>query len=284
MDLHEQRQLDEMARQVAKVKAQARPWRAIIALVLAAAAGILASLAGRDFETWTGHGHMGSKVVAGLATVAFCLFAIIAILDLASRARQALQPVAGSAHAAVVRYTIVLAGAILTVVIALALFKIPVGQLIVGGALTTILIGIAAQQALSNVFAGLMLLLARPFTVGQAIQLRSGAMGGLIEGTVTEIGISYLRLDTATGPMSLPNAQVLAAAVGRPAGPDGSTAQPEAGDGQHAAAATPADAPAAPPGGQQATPAGLGLAAAAETAPAPERQPAPGPKGSSPRT
>ena len=68
----------------------------------------------------------------------------------------------------------VLAGAILTFVIALALFKVPVGQLIVGGALTTILIGIAAQQSLGNIFAGLVLLLSRPFNVGEAIQLRSG--------------------------------------------------------------------------------------------------------------
>jgi small-conductance mechanosensitive channel len=287
VDLHEQRQLDEMARQMAQVKARARPWRAIIALVLATAAGIVASLAGRNFKTWTDHGQSGSKLVAGVATVAFCLFAIVAILDLARRARRALQPVAGSAHAAVVRYAIVLAGAILTAVITLALFKIPVGQLIVGGALTTILIGIAAQQSLSNVFAGLVLLLARPFIVGEAIQLRSGAMGGLIEGTVTEIGISYLRLDTVTGPMSLPNAQVLAAAVSRPARPGGSTAQPEAGHGHHAPMAAPADAPATPSGGQQASPADLGLAAAAETGPAAERRAAPdprGPGGSSPGT
>ena len=59
MDLHEQRQLD-MARQMAKVKARTRPWRAIIALVLAVAIGILASTADRDFEWWTGHGHVGS--------------------------------------------------------------------------------------------------------------------------------------------------------------------------------------------------------------------------------
>jgi small-conductance mechanosensitive channel len=259
VDLHEQRQLDEMARQMANVKARARPWRAIIALALAAAAGILASVAGRDFDSWTEPGHAVSKIVAAIATVAFCLFAIVAILALARRTRQALQPVTGSAHAAVARYSIVLAGAILTLVIALALFKIPVGQLIVGGALTTILIGIAAQQALSNVFAGLVLLLSRPFSVGEAIQLRSGAMGGLLEGTVTEIGISYLRLDTVSGPMSLPNAQVLGAAVGRPGMPASTTAQPQAGNGHHAAPATPADAPTAPGG-----PA------------APERQPAPG--------
>ena len=278
MDLHEQRQLD-MAEQMAKVKARARPWRAIIALVLAVAAGILATAAGRDFEWWTGHGRVGSKIVAAAATAAFCLFAIIAILGLARRARQALQPVTGSAHAAVVRYAIVLVGAILTLVIALALFKVPVGQLIVGGALTTILIGIAAQQSLSNVFAGLVLLLSRPFNVGETIQLRSGAMGGLIEGTVTEIGITYLRLDSADGPMSLPNSQVLAAAVSRPAKPGGTQAKPNKASGQRSASATPADAPTATPaGGQQAGPADLGLAGQPHTVPAPTRQPAQDPR------
>jgi small-conductance mechanosensitive channel len=263
-----------MARQMAKVKARTRPWRAIIALVLAAAAGIVASVAGRNFSYWTGHGHVGSKVVAAVAAILFCLFAIIASLALAGRARKALQPVAGSAHAAVVRYSIVLAGAILTLVIGLALFKIPVGQLIVGGALTTILIGIAAQQSLSNIFAGLVLLLSRPFNVGETILLRSGAMGGLIEGTVTEIGLTYLRLDGADGPMSLPNAQVLAAAVSRPAKPGGTPARPEAANGQWSASATPADAPTAPStGGQQAGPAGLGLAGQPHTVPAPDRQP-----------
>jgi small-conductance mechanosensitive channel len=273
VDLHEQHQLD-MARQMAKVKARTRPWRAIIALVLAAAAGIVASVAGRNFGYWTGHGHVGSKVVAAVAAILFCLFAIIASLALAGRARKALQPVAGSAHAAVVRYSIVLAGAILTLVIGLALFKIPVGQLIVGGALTTILIGIAAQQSLSNIFAGLVLLLSRPFNVGETILLRSGAMGGLIEGTVTEIGLTYLRLDGADGPMSLPNAQVLAAAVSRPAKPGGTPARPEAANGQWSASATPADVPTAPPtGGQQAGLAGLGPAGQPHTVPAPDRQP-----------
>jgi hypothetical protein len=72
-------------------------------------------------------------------------------------------------------------------------------------------------------------------------------MGGLLEGTVTEIGITYLRLDTADDLMSLPNAQVLAAAVSRPKAAGG-TALPEAANGQHGAPATPADAPAAAPG------------------------------------
>lgn len=286
MDLHEQRQL-EVARQMAKVKAKARPWRAIFALVLAVAAGIISSAAGRDFESWTGHGHAASKIVAASTAAAFCLLAAVGILGLAGRTRQALQPLTGTAHAAVIRYTIVLAGFILTLVLALGLFKVPISQLIVGGALTTILIGIAAQQSLSNVFAGLVVLLSRPFIVGDAIQFRSGAMGGLLEGTVIEIGITYLRLDTADGPMSLPNAQVLAAAVSHPAEPSGSTGHPGA-NGQQAAPATPGDAPAPGPArdGQQAAPAGLGLANSGQAGPAEKHQPAPGqqpPGGSSPQ-
>ena len=76
------------------------------------------------------------------------------------------------------------------------------------------LIGIAAQQSLSNVFAGMVLLLSRPFRVGDPIQLRAGALGGQLQGVVTEIGITYIRLDTGDTVMSVPNSQVLAAAVG----------------------------------------------------------------------
>jgi len=102
-----------------------------------------------------------------------------------------------------------------TIGVTLALLKVPVGQLLVGGAFATIIITIAGQQSLSNVFAGLVLLLSRPFQVGDEILLRSGALGGQLEGTVTEIGITYLRLDTSDNVMSLPNSQVLAAAVSR---------------------------------------------------------------------
>ncbi len=290
MDLHEQRQL-ERAQQMAKVKARAKPWRSIFLLVLAGAAGITSSAAGRDFQYWTGHGHLVSKIVAACSAAAFCLFAITGILSLANRTRQVLQPVTGSAHAAVVRYAIVLTGFVLTLVITLALFKVPIGQLVLGGAVTTIFIGIAAQQSLSNLFAGIVLLLSRPFIVGDLIQLRSGAMGGLLEGTITEIGITYLRLETVDGVMALPNAQVLAAAVSHPASPGRSAGHGAATDGRQAAVpATPGDAPAggrgAPADGQQAGPADLGLATAGQPEPADKRQtpplPEPQPPGTSP--
>jgi small-conductance mechanosensitive channel len=214
VDLQEKRQLD-LARQVASVKARARPWRAIIFTVLAVAAAGTSYAFGRDLKSLFEPGHLASSIAAASAAVAFFVFASIAVVSLASRARETLQSVTGSAHAAVVRYAIVLFGATFTIAITLVLLKVPVAQLLVGGAFATIIITIAGQQALSNIFAGLVLLLSRPFQVGDMVLLRSGALSGQLEGTVTEIGITYLKLDTGDRMMSLPNSQVLAAAVSR---------------------------------------------------------------------
>ena len=214
MDLQEKRELD-LARQLASVKARTRPWRAIIFTVLAIAAAAISYAFGRHLKTLFEPGQLASSLAEAAAAIAFLIFATIAVVSLASGARQALQSVTGSAHAAVVRYTIVLAGIILAISITLVLLKIPVGQLLVGGAFATIIISIAGQQSLSNVFAGMVLLLSRPFLVGDMIWLRSGALGGQLEGTVTEVGITYLQLDTGSEVMFLPNSQVLAAAVSR---------------------------------------------------------------------
>ena len=119
----------------------------------------------------------------------------------------------------------------MTVVFALDLLKVPVGLLVASGAATTIILGIAAQQSLSNIFAGIVLLISRPFVVGDYVRVKSGALGGITDGLITEVGITYLRLDTAEGVLHLPNSQVLAAAVGPiPPPPDDPAAEPPAAE------------------------------------------------------
>jgi small-conductance mechanosensitive channel len=86
-------------------------------------------------------------------------------------------------------------------------------QLLVGGAVTGVLLGIAAQQSLSNVFAGLVLLFASPFRVGDRVRFRAGALSGEIEGIVTDLSLTYVRLETEEGQILLPNSQALNAAV-----------------------------------------------------------------------
>jgi hypothetical protein len=213
MQVHGGPQLD-LSAQVAMVRRKTRPWKSIIALVLAIGAATVSGWAHSYFRHFFASDDVVSQIIAAATAAAFCVFASAATIGLSGKAQDVLKPVAGASHAAVVRYALVLIGAVTTLIVTLSLFGVPIGQLLLGGALTSVFVGIAAQQALSNVFAGLVLLLARPFKVGDSIRLRAGALSGEIGGTVSEIGITYLRLATPDGVLSVPNSQVLNAVVG----------------------------------------------------------------------
>ena len=200
--------------QVARVKEKTRPWWSIISLVLAIASAITSAWAHSSFDTYFRSDHVPHQIIAAASAVAFCVFASIATYGLSRAARSVLEPRVGTAHAAVVKYFLLLIGGFATLAITLALFHVPVSQLLLGGVLTSVIVGIAAQQAMSNVFAGMVLLLARPFRAGDLIWLRGSGLGGELSGTVTEIGITYVRIDTGGSVMSVPNSQVLNAVVG----------------------------------------------------------------------
>lgn len=212
-------QLD-LSAQVAMVKAKTRPWKAIIALVFAIAAAIISAWAHGGFPRFFVREDVTGQIIAALTAVAFLVFASVATLELSVKARQVLDPLTGPSHSAIVSYVIVLFGALTTLIITLGLFGVPVGQLVLGGALTSVFVGIAAQQSLSNVFAGIVLLLAHPFQVGDTVRLQAGALGGPIDGTVADIGITYVQLSTTVGLRSIPNSQVLNAVVGPMPPPD----------------------------------------------------------------
>ena len=158
----------DLSVQVARVKEKTRPWWSIISLVLAIAAAITSAWAHSSFDTYFRSDHVPYQIVAAASAVAFCVFASIATYGLSRNARSVLEPRIGTAHAAVVKYFLLLIGGFATLAITLALFHVPVSQLLLGGVLTSVIVGIAAQQAMSNVFAGMVLLLARPFRAGDA--------------------------------------------------------------------------------------------------------------------
>jgi small-conductance mechanosensitive channel len=219
--------------QVARtVKEKTRPWWSIISLVLAIAAAITSAWGHSSFEAYFRSGHVPHQIIAAASAVAFFVFASIATYGLSRAARSVLEPRIGTAHAAVVKYALILVGGFATLAITLALFDVPVSQLLLGGALTSVFVGIAAQQSLSNVFAGMVLLLARPFQAGDTILLRASALGGELTGAVMEIGITYTRLDTGASVMSIPNSQVLNAVVGPPPEPSAAVPVSPPGDDQ----------------------------------------------------
>lgn len=87
-------------------------------------------------------------------------------------------------------------------------------HLLVGAGLVGVVLGIAAQQSLGNIFAAVVLLFARPFVVGDTIQIRSGAIGTL-QVTVLGIGLTYVTVKTDDGILKVPNSIVLGSGIGR---------------------------------------------------------------------
>jgi small-conductance mechanosensitive channel len=189
-----------------------RSWRWLSLAVAASAVAVVASLRGNLRSP-----HVTQKLIATGGAVAFLILAVAATFTFSNQVRQLTQPRLSAAHAGVLRLTIVLGGGLTSLLVTLGLLSVPIGQLILGGALTGVVFGIAGQQTLANLFAGIVLLVARPFRVGDRVQLRAGALGGTIDGRVVEIGLAYLRIDATEGVLAIPNSQALSAVVGPPA-------------------------------------------------------------------
>jgi hypothetical protein len=212
VDLQERRQL-EVSGSVAKVRAKARPWRSIFALLIAIAGVIAAEVSGVNGWHKLGRAPHSNELIFLSGSAAFLVFGLAAAIGLSGLVRSTTQNVIGQAHAGVLRYVLLLVGVLTVITIELAIGHIEVRQLLVSGAVLGVLVGIAAQQSLANLFAGLVLLFARPFRVGDRVRFRAGALSGEVEGMVIDVSLTYVRLQTDEGPVLLPNSQALAAAV-----------------------------------------------------------------------
>jgi small conductance mechanosensitive channel len=100
-----------------------------------------------------------------------------------------------------------------SILFALRVAGLKPGTLAVGGAFTAVIIGLAAQQTIGNLIAGMVLLSARPFRVGDRVRFQAGALAGLIEGVVSSLGLLYTTLAQGEDRTMIPNSVVLSAAV-----------------------------------------------------------------------
>ena len=115
--------------------------------------------------------------------------------------------------AGTVGFLIRLATMCLVVVVALRVVGFNPRTLALGGAVTAVVVGLAAQQTFANVMAGTVLLSARPFRVGERVRLQGGGLAGSIEGVVSALGLLYTTFASRDGPIMVPNAVVLSVAV-----------------------------------------------------------------------
>jgi small conductance mechanosensitive channel len=91
------------------------------------------------------------------------------------------------------------------VILALRIAGVTPSTLAVGGAFTAVLLGLAAQQALGGIFAGIVLQSTRPFRVGERVRLVGGALAGSLEGTVSSLGLFYTTLTQGADRLLVPN-------------------------------------------------------------------------------
>jgi small conductance mechanosensitive channel len=101
----------------------------------------------------------------------------------------------------------------ISLLLALSTAGLGTGTIAAGGAFTAVIFGLAAQQTLGNLIAGMVLLSARPFRVGERVRFQAGAVGGSVEGIVSSLGLLYTTLSQGYDRVMIPNNVVLAAAV-----------------------------------------------------------------------
>jgi len=117
------------------------------------------------------------------------------------------------ATAGTVGFLIRLAAIAIALVVALRVAGIEARTLALGTAFTAVIFGLAAQQTFGNLIAGMVLLSARPFRVGERVRLQGGNLAGQIEGTVSSLGLLYTTFATGEDSIMVPNSVVLNVAV-----------------------------------------------------------------------
>jgi small-conductance mechanosensitive channel len=102
---------------------------------------------------------------------------------------------------------------VVATVLALRVAGLDPRTLAVGGAITAVVLGLAAQQTMGNLIAGLVLISVRPFKVGDRVRLQAGALAGQVEGVVASLGLLYTTLAQGQDSIMVPNNVVLSSAV-----------------------------------------------------------------------
>jgi small conductance mechanosensitive channel len=98
-------------------------------------------------------------------------------------------------------------------IVALRTAGLDARSLAVGGAFTAVILGLAAQNTLGNVLAGVLLLSAQPFRVGDRVRFQAGGLAGQIEGVVMSLGLLYVTLAQGEDTILVPNNVAMASAV-----------------------------------------------------------------------
>jgi hypothetical protein len=168
---------------------------------------------------------LNPKLVSWISAAVIVLAGIVATTRLSTAISHLVGRQNAPAFEGAVKFISAAVGYLFVAFAALAVLDVSVERLLVGAGLAGVVLGIAAQQSLGNIFAGLVLILARPFVVGDHIRIRSGALGGIFDVWVLEMSLTYVTVRADDGQLKIPNTAMLAAGVGK-IPPEGLPSQP----------------------------------------------------------
>ncbi|MGC8510283.1 MAG: mechanosensitive ion channel family protein [Acidimicrobiales bacterium] len=212
-----------------------RPW------ITGISAGVLtlaAIVGGYDFGRFR-HAARYSTVVGWGAALIILTAGTIAVRHLATGLNRAFNRRGNPGAGGAVRLVVTGIGLVVLLFAALAVLGASLAHLLIGAGLAGVILGIAAQQSLSNLFASIVLLLARPFSVGDHIRIRSGVVG-VLDVTVLASGLTYVTVRTEDGILQVPNSILLNSGIGHlhPTPPDSTPPGPSATPTPSASATT----------------------------------------------
>jgi small-conductance mechanosensitive channel len=160
-------------------------------------------------------GTFDHKLASLFGVIIFVIFANAFLRVLAMGVRKTIiYRQLGVGRGAALQFILLLFGYLAVLITALDRLGIPVGRILLGSAVLGIILGVAAQQALANFFASIVLIISHPFTVGEHVTITSGSLGGKYIGTIVDIGLTHTHLREKNGNLVyLPNSTLLIGAT-----------------------------------------------------------------------
>jgi len=182
--------------------------------IVAGIVAVAALVGGSEFGKFHS-AAMHSKVIGWVSALVLLVAGVIAARRIASALGRLVTARSIAAAGAAVRLLATGTGYVVVLFAVFGVLGVSIDHLLVGAGVAGVVLGIAAQQSLGNVFAGLVLLFARPFRVGDHIRIRSGALGGIFDVFVLEVSLTYVTVQTEDGELKIPNSAMLAAGIGQ---------------------------------------------------------------------
>jgi small conductance mechanosensitive channel len=199
-----------LAQQIGRGAARRARWEAL--LLAALFAGVIVAYDHRD-ELLDGHAAELQAPLKIVVVLALLVLGWALARDVGRGLGPALFRRMEPATAGTIGFLIRLLTVVVAFGVALDVAGVNPSTLLLGGAFTAVILGLAAQQTLGNLIAGTVLLSAGPFRVGQRVRLQGGPLAGQLEGVVSSLGLLYTTLATEDGAVMVPNSVVLNVAI-----------------------------------------------------------------------